>query len=77
MILVIDCGSNKTRKIADLVNDFMDVKIIPLLDFNENDLTEIKGVIISGASLLISNTDLTKYLEKITWVKESKIPETS
>ena len=74
MILVIDCGSNKTRKIADLVNDFMDVKIIPLLDFKENDLTEIKGVIISGASLLISNTDLTKYLEKITWVKESKIP---
>lgn len=74
MILVIDCGSNKTRYIEDVVNDFMDVKIIPLLDFNENDLIKIKGVIISGAPLLITSVDLTPYLEKINWIKECEIP---
>lgn len=74
MILVIDCGSNKTKYIVEAVDDFMDVKSIPLLDFKEDDLKEIKGVIISGAPILVTAVDPQPYLDKISWVKETNIP---
>ena len=54
MILVIDCGSSKTKYIEQAVDDFIDVKPCRLMDFEEEMLQNVKGVIISGAPLLLS-----------------------
>lgn len=74
MILVIDCGSNTTKNIEYIVDDYCDVKSVPLLDFKESDLQDIQGVIISGGSILLTEVDPTEYLEKIEWIKETELP---
>ena len=43
MILILNCGSTKTRYIEELVDEFSDFKTIPVLDFTLADLVEIKG----------------------------------
>ena len=73
-ILVIDCGSNKTPYISQIVDDYMDVTTCKLLDFTNEDLNGITGVIISGAPILITEVDPTRYLEKVECIKDTKIP---
>ncbi|NRA10676.1 MAG: hypothetical protein HRT57_01820 [Crocinitomicaceae bacterium] len=75
MILVIDCGSDTTTNIAHIVDDYCDVKSVPLLDLKiDEDLKEIKGVIISSGSILLTEVDPDRYLEKLEWIKETELP---
>jgi len=74
MILVIDCGSGTTKNIEHIVDDYCDVKGVPLLDFKEENLVGIKGVILSSGSILLTEIDPDKYLEKIEWIKETELP---
>lgn len=74
MILILNCGSSKTPYIEDLVDEFSDYRTVPILDFKSEDLDTIKGVIISGAPLLITEQNIVPYLEKITWIKTTSIP---
>ncbi len=73
-ILIIDCGSNKTPYISQIVDEYMDVTTCKLIDFTSKDLEGISGVIISGAPILITEVDPTKFIEKITWVKNTELP---
>ena len=74
MILVIDCGSNKTKYIEQIIDEFIDVKPAKLLDFETNLLNDVQGVIISGAPLLVTEINMDPYLEKLNWIKEAKVP---
>ena len=74
MILIIDCGSNKTKYIEQIVYEFMDTKPTSLMDFEENLLDGIQGVILSGAPILVTEIDTTPYQEKMKWILETKIP---
>ncbi len=74
MILILKCGSNKTPHIEQITDEFMDYRSIDILDFKLDDLDGIKGVIISGAPLLVTEIDLSPYLAKVQWIKETKIP---
>lgn len=74
MILVIDCGSSKTKYIEQIVDDFIDVKPCKLLDFEITELQNVKGVIISGAPLLITEINMEPYLEKLEWIKSTTLP---
>ncbi len=74
MILIIDCGSNKTKYIEQIVYEFMDTKLTSLMDFEENILDGIQGVIISGAPLLITEIDTSPYEEKMKWILKTEIP---
>ena len=74
MILLIDCGSNKTRFIEEIVDNYCDVTSIPLFDVSEDDLKGKSGVILSGAPILVTEIDTTPYLEKTEWIKNSEIP---
>ncbi len=73
-ILVIDCGSSKTPYISQIVDEYMDVATCKLLDFTPEDLKDIHGVIISGAPILITEVDPSKYLKKMEWIKETTLP---
>lgn len=74
MILIINCGSNKVPFIEQVVDEFMDYKTVSLADFTSNDLEQIKGVIISGAPILVTEVDLTYYHQKFNWIKEFNLP---
>ena len=74
MILVIDCGSNKTKYIEQIVDEFDDVKRVGLMDFTEEELKDVRGVIISGAPILVTEVDPEPYLAKIEWIKTTDLP---
>jgi len=74
MILIIDCGSNKTKYIDQIVYEFMDTKRVALLDFNTEDLNRAKGVILSGAPILVTEVDTTPYQEQMKWILTTELP---
>lgn len=74
MIIILDCGSNKVPFIEQMVDEFMDFKTIPVLAFNPQEFPEAKGIIISGAPLLITEIDMSKYLTATSWLKTVAIP---
>ena len=48
MILVIDCGSDKSKQIEQIIDEFIDVKFCTLQGFKLDDLNDVKGIVISG-----------------------------
>ena len=73
-IAIIDCGSQKTSFIYDAVDEFMDAEVIPMVDLNREYLQEFDGVIISGAPILLSEIDPTRYLIQFNWVRSWEKP---
>ena len=74
MILIIDCGSQKTPFIEEAVDLQMDFQTIGLWDVTKSHTENKKGVIISGAPILITEIDYTKHLEQFSFLKELTIP---
>jgi GMP synthase (glutamine-hydrolysing) len=74
MIAILDCGSSKVLAIESMVDQFLDYKTIPFLDFKLEDHSNLIGIIISGAPLLITEMDLTPYREKSKWILNIELP---
>lgn len=74
MIIILDCGSDKVPFIEQMVDEFMDFKTVPFLEFNPDDRENVKGIIASGAPLLITEIDMSKYLKVSSWMKTIDIP---
>jgi GMP synthase (glutamine-hydrolysing) len=74
MILIIDCGSQKTPFIEQAVDLEMDFQTISLMDFTISHLENKQGVIISGAPILITEVDNSPYLAKLKWILETDLP---
>lgn len=74
MIYILDCGSSKTKYIHKMVDEYMECKTIPFFDFNETELGEAIGIIISGAPILVTEEEMTAYLNSSEWIKTQVIP---
>jgi GMP synthase (glutamine-hydrolysing) len=74
MILIIDCGSSKTPFIEEIVDEFCDFKTIPFFDLTAEMTIECKGMIISGAPILITEINMERYLNHVLWIKEFTKP---
>ncbi len=74
MIGVINCGSSKTRYIEELVYEFDDFVSIPLLDATVESLYDLKGIIISGAPILLTETDHAPFKQPIETIIKSELP---
>lgn len=74
MIVIIDCGSTKTPLIESIVYEFMDTRVVSMVDFIPSEHQDARGIIISGAPILITEVDPDPYLAKFTWLKEIEIP---
>lgn len=74
MIAILDCGSSKVPAIENMVDEFMDFKTFPFLDFDPKNNEDILGVIISGAPLLITEMNMEPYLLKSKWILDISIP---
>jgi GMP synthase (glutamine-hydrolysing) len=69
MIIILDCGSAKVPDIEQMVDEFMDYKTIPFLDFSPDKHADITGIIISGAPLLITEMNMENHLSASGWIK--------
>lgn len=74
MILIIDCGSQKTPYIEQAVDLQMDFKTVGLSDATEKSAENAMGIIISGAPILITEVDPLPYLEQLSWILQVNIP---
>jgi GMP synthase (glutamine-hydrolysing) len=74
MILVIDCGSSKTPYIADAVDANSEVEVVPFFDLTEQKAIEAKGLIFSGAPILVTERNMDDFLEHIDWLKSYPKP---
>ena len=68
-IAIIDCGSQKTPHIFECVDEFIDSEVIMMFDANAERLAGFQGVIISGAPILLSEIDPTRYLIQFNWIR--------
>ncbi len=74
MIIILDCGSSKVPDIEQMVDEYMDFKTVPFLNFNPNEFEDYAGIIISGAPLLITEMNMDKYLVVSKWIKTLEKP---
>jgi GMP synthase (glutamine-hydrolysing) len=74
MIALIDCGSSKTPQIAEHIEAYTDVQVIGLLDLQIASLDQFKGIVISGAPILLTEIDPTPYLQHFSWVNSYSKP---
>lgn len=74
MILVINCGSNKTRFITQIVDDQIDVEEIGIFDLQEIEYQKYMGYIISGAPVLVTESDVSSYLQALSPIISSGKP---
>ncbi len=74
MILILNCGSSKVPLIEKIVNEMSDFETISFTDFNPDLLFRYKGIIISGAPLLITEQDMSPFVSKVSWLKKTNIP---
>ncbi|MDG1427434.1 MAG: gamma-glutamyl-gamma-aminobutyrate hydrolase family protein [Crocinitomicaceae bacterium] len=74
MILIIDCGSTKTKYIEQVTYEFIDTKMVSFFEFELSMLNEVKGVIISGAPILITEVGPDPYLDKMSWITSTTLP---
>ena len=74
MIALIDCGSLKTPEIAAQLDQYIDVQTIGLYDLSLDQLQAFKGVVISGAPILLTEIDPLPYVQQFGWVKEYTHP---
>lgn len=74
MITVIDCGSSKTPFIESCVDEFEDVQVVGMYDFDYSSFSKAQGFIISGAPILITEKDPEPFLVLFSWLKETDKP---
>lgn len=75
MIIVIDFGSLKSPEIVSVVDEHMDCTLVHWEEFKIETLpTECVGIILSGAPILITEINLSLYIDPFNWLKNSPVP---
>jgi GMP synthase (glutamine-hydrolysing) len=74
VILIVDCGSNKINAIESVVDHNCDFHTLPFFSVSPTCLKDYKGIIISGAPILITEEDMAPFIEQAAWIKTAEIP---
>ena len=74
MITILNCGSNKTPMIGMCIPKGVEHQILDFLDFKSNSNQNIKGIIISGAPILITEQDIHPYLSQFNYLLTLNVP---
>ena len=74
MILIIDCGSNKSPKIGKFIDQLGEKTACVSLADDWKDIITYKGIIISGAPILVTEIDTKPYLDKFQFLTTITIP---
>ena len=74
MFLIIDCGSSKSPEIGKLINQLGEKTTFVSLADDWEDIIKYKGIIISGAPILVSEIDPKVFLDKFQFLNTINIP---
>jgi GMP synthase (glutamine-hydrolysing) len=74
MIYILDCGSSKTKFIHQMVDEYIECRTIPFFNFDFEEAKDAKGIIISGAPILVTEEKMESYIESSHWIKTTNIP---
>lgn len=74
MILIVDCGSEKVPHFESWATGKVAFQTVDWKKIEERQLQEAKGIIISGAPILLSLIDPKPYLDAFEWVKSVDKP---
>jgi len=75
MILVIDFGSKKTIEITNCLTKLgFDSKVVKWDQCEEKNCQNADGIILSGAPVLLTETDPQLYLDRFHFLKDINIP---
>ena len=74
MIYILDCGSSKTKFIHQMVDEYIECRTIPFFNFDFEEAKDAKGIIISGAPILVTEENMESYIESSHWIKTTNIP---
>ena len=74
MILIGDCGSSKTPEIRKILYEYVDCKVVPLLNIDIELTKGYDGIVLSGAPILLTEEKTDQYIKATAWIKEIKIP---
>lgn len=74
-VLIIDCGSSKTANISNCLTDLLVVHDIEKMEqLSYEVILSYKAIIISGAPILLTETDQAKYINYFKFLHEFKNP---
>jgi GMP synthase (glutamine-hydrolysing) len=73
-MLIVDCGSSKTPQIVSAFEEFCDTHCIGFHDLTEEMAMDSIGIVFSGAPILITEIDMSKYIEHVQWIKAYQKP---
>jgi len=73
-MLIVDCGSSKTPQIVSTFEEFCDTECIGFHDLTEEMAKDSIGIVFSGAPILITEIDMSKYIEHVQWIKAYQKP---
>lgn len=75
MILIINCGSIKTKHFSEILNELKyNSKEVLLQDFKKTITQDISSIIISGAPILLTQEGTEKYLDLLSGVFSLNLP---
>ena len=74
MMLIVDCGSSKTPHIVSVFEEFCDTMSVGLHDLTQEMANNAIGLVFSGAPLLITEIDMSAYLNHLQWLKSYEKP---
>lgn len=69
MILIVDFGSSKTADIVNVVSEFVECVAKPWRSVTVNDIAEYEGIVLSGAPILITELEMSGYLESFHFLR--------
>lgn len=74
MFKILNCGSSKTEFIGKAFPEKQTFKIENFLDFEAQKNTQLRGIIISGAPILVTEQNNDQYLAVISSIFDLNIP---
>ena len=74
MLVIVDCGSSKVPYIEQMVDEYCDFKTVSFFDLTLEIANEANGLIFSGAPLLITEIEMEKFTNHVSWIKEYEKP---
>ena len=74
MFKILNCGSSKTEFIGKAFPENQTFKIENFLDFKAQKNTQLRGIIISGAPILVTEQNNDQYLAVISSIIDLNIP---
>ena len=74
MILLINCGTQNARRIAEILDDHIDVQEVDYRELSSVEMDNYSGVVISGSRILITEQDISPFLTHLSFISTTHLP---